>query len=58
MAVEGQRFGIVLGLQDVLELVEGEVAADACQKDSALLQYFAASAAVARELIKDDPAAL
>jgi len=35
----------------VLELVENEVASDACQKDGALLQYFAASAAAARELM-------
>lgn len=37
-------------LQDVLELVEGEIAAEACQKDSALLRYFDASAKVVRRL--------
>jgi len=39
-------------LHDVLELVEGEVASDACQKDGPLLQYFTSSAAAAKALIE------
>jgi hypothetical protein len=40
-------------VQNVLELVEGEISSGSCQTDSALLRYYTLSAEAARKLTSE-----